>query len=414
MGAHLLDALLFLAGFAAAAVTLGPFSPMTIDWILVSRETQVTIYRRRHLFWGVAFVCLVGLVARGALGWAATPVWMWAALGTAALLLMMFWGGYVPFVMNPPGVHRVLAAVDAEQNVHVRPEDVVLGVQHGGEARAYLRDQIARPHFFNDDIAGRRLTVSYCILCNSAMAFRSELGGRPLDLHCVTANNNNIIYRDATSDNYIQQLDGSVFAGPDAGAVLEPHPVTLSTWGEWRRLHPETKLYDAPPTSFRDKMVAWMLSWMVPITKLVKRRTPFHRLAGKADERLPAMSYVLGVERGRESCAYALDPLCEKPVVNDTVGGEQVAIFFSAERDMAQVFAREIDGRELHFRCAEDEDSEVVAVDEETGSGWDLDGVARSGELAGRKLEPVAHYNKLFWFSWAFFKPGTRVVAAAL
>ncbi|MGH8007541.1 MAG: DUF3179 domain-containing (seleno)protein [Candidatus Binatia bacterium] len=48
-------------------------------------------------------------------------------------------------------------------------------------------------------------------------------------------------------------------------------------------------------------------------------------------------------------------------------------------------------------------------MDEETGSQWDVLGKARAGALAGTELAPVLHFSKVFWFSWAVFRPGTKL-----
>jgi len=48
--------------------------------------------------------------------------------------------------------------------------------------------------------------------------------------------------------------------------------------------------------------------------------------------------------------------------------------------------------------------------DEQTGSTWDVLGRAVDGPLAGARLEPAEHVDT-FWFSWAAFRPETRVVA---
>ena len=57
------------------------------------------------------------------------------------------------------------------------------------------------------------------------------------------------------------------------------------------------------------------------------------------------------------------------------------------------------------------QDVEVVGNvirDNETGSEWNILGQAVSGELAGSQLEPVVNVNH-FWFSWAAFRPETRI-----
>jgi Protein of unknown function (DUF3179) len=46
--------------------------------------------------------------------------------------------------------------------------------------------------------------------------------------------------------------------------------------------------------------------------------------------------------------------------------------------------------------------------DNETGNTWHVLGTASSGSLAGTQLTPVVAINH-FWFSWAAFKPETRI-----
>ena len=66
-------------------------------------------------------------------------------------------------------------------------------------------------------------------------------------------------------------------------------------------------------------------------------------------------------------------------------------------------FSRELDGRTLTVR------SEGGGIfDRETGSEWNVLGRAVAGELEGSQLEPVVSIDH-FWFSWAAFRPETRV-----
>lgn len=425
MTSSLLDATLYAIGLATMLIIFLPFSPMTIDLVNFSRDTQIAIYRHRRVLWAIASVCLGVVLLRGLIGVlgaygaldtaggrygvlvAPDTTWLWTTIITIGVLAMLFWSGYVPYVMTPPSRQRILTVAEADEILG--RGDVVLGLVYGNEVRAYPRDAIARPHYFTDTVANTPMTISYCILCNSGIAFKSELEGRPLNLKCVTAYNNNIIYYEPATGNFIQQLDGKVVHGPDAGKSLAAYPVTLSTWGEWKRLHPETKLYYAPPITFRDKMVAQMLQMMIPISKLSKRSKPWHRIQGKLDSRLPAMSFVMGVEIDGDSCGYPVESLRRSPVLNDAVAAKPIALFYDVEHDLGGVFSRHVGSQTLTFVKAEKQGTTVVARDQETGTLWTVTGKGHEGPLRGQSLEPVPHFNKLFWFSWALFKPGTRV-----
>jgi len=105
-------------------------------------------------------------------------------------------------------------------------------------------------------------------------------------------------------------------------------------------------------------------------------------------------------------------------VVNDGVGSQPVVVFFKRgtksaldatsfadSRDVGAgvVFSRVVEGQALTFRSEGDS-----FVDDQTDSRWDITGRAFDGPLAGKQLQPVVHGNH-FWFSWAVFRPDTRV-----
>jgi hypothetical protein len=71
----------------------------------------------------------------------------------------------------------------------------------------------------------------------------------------------------------------------------------------------------------------------------------------------------------------------------------------------AAAFGRDLDGQTLTFRF----DDEKI-MDEQTDSEWNVLGQAISGPLAGSELTPVVSVNH-FWFSWAAFRPDTRIYA---
>jgi hypothetical protein len=127
---------------------------------------------------------------------------------------------------------------------------------------------------------------------------------------------------------------------------------------------------------------------------------------------------VITVDSDGEAVAYPYDILRREDVVNDTVGGKPVVVLWApgtasaldkgtvaTGRDVgsAAVFSRSLDGRTLTFRS---EGGRIV--DEQTGSEWNPLGRALEGELTGQQLEQVVSIDH-FWFSWAAFRPDTRV-----
>jgi hypothetical protein len=147
-------------------------------------------------------------------------------------------------------------------------------------------------------------------------------------------------------------------------------------------------------------------------------RSPFLYVGEPTPGTLPPMARVLTVDLDGETVAYPNDVLKKDHVVNDTVGETAVVVFWApgtasaleaasvaGGRDVgtSAVFLRELNGQMLDFAF----DGEKI-VDEQTDSTWNAFGQAISGPLAGEELTSVVSVNH-FWFSWAAFRPETRV-----
>jgi hypothetical protein len=105
-------------------------------------------------------------------------------------------------------------------------------------------------------------------------------------------------------------------------------------------------------------------------------------------------------------------------VVNDSVGGVDVVVLWqpgvaSALSTSAIAEGQDVGANGVFKRQVGDQVLTFVRqgeriVDQETGSQWDVLGRAIGGELKGAQLEPVIKVDH-FWFSWAAFRPDTRV-----
>lgn len=121
------------------------------------------------------------------------------------------------------------------------PDDWVLGVSFGDRARAYPWSLIQREFVINDTLAGDPVVVTYCISCNSSLAYRAELNGSPVRFGVVGVYRaETLLYDDATGSWWRE--DGSAVAGRLAGAQLEQLPAALVPWSEWIALYPETEV----------------------------------------------------------------------------------------------------------------------------------------------------------------------------
>ena len=300
---------------------------------------------------------------------------------------------------------------------YMPPEWPVLSLEINGEARAYPLAILIWHEIVNDEVGGVPVAITYCPLCNTAIVFDRRVDGTVLDFGTSgLLRNSDLVMWDRQTESWWQQITGEAIVGELTGARLSFLPATVVSWGEFRRAFPDGQLlsretgfgkaYGQPPYIGYDDTGS----------------APF-AFTGSVDSRLDAMERVVGLNIGGRSVAYPFALLEQHPVVNDSVNGEDVVVFFGGETlspfsgaltpDIKRgsnrvvgstgVFEPFIDGRKLTFTLQGDE-----VVDEETGSTWNIFGLAVDGALAGRELTPVVHANH-FWFAWAAFNADTTM-----
>ena len=130
------------------------------------------------------------------------------------------------------------------------------------------------------------------------------------------------------------------------------------------------------------------------------------------------MARVLTLELNGEAVAYPYDVLSEEHVINDTVGDEPAVIFWAectaSALDSSSVSGgRDVGAATAYSRLLDDNILEFTfdggnIHDKQTGSNWNVLGQAIDGELEGKHLTPIVSINH-FWFSWAAFRPETRI-----
>ncbi|MGD9030954.1 MAG: DUF3179 domain-containing (seleno)protein [Anaerolineae bacterium] len=317
-----------------------------------------------------------------------------------------------------------IPAIDAPQLVSVgeadewlQPQEPVILVEIGGIAKAYPIQILMWHEIVNDVIGDTPVTVTFCPLCNTGIAFERMFEGRVLDFGTTgRLRFSNLIMYDRQTETWWQQATGEAIAGEFTGRQLTFVPASMIAWEDFKGAYPEgdvlsretghNRSYGRNPYAGYDDI----------------SRSPFLYDGPLTPEALPPMARVVTVELDDEAVAYPYDLLQEVLVVNDSVGGFPIVVLWDpgtasaldagsvaagADVGAATTYSRKLDGELLTFGV---EDGRIV--DDQTGTEWDVLGQGVSGALAGRRLEPVVSINH-FWFSWAAFKPETRIYQAA-
>ena len=292
------------------------------------------------------------------------------------------------------------------------PREPVIVVSVAEETRAYPLQILIWHEIVNDTLGGVPLAVTFCPLCNASIVFDRRVGGRVLDFGTTgKLRKSDLVMWDRQTESWWQQFTGRAIVGEMAGTLLTRRPASIVAYQDFRRAWPEASIlsrrtgharpYGSNPYRGYDSIDDRPFLFFDPV-----------------DERLPPMERVLGVSIGDHHKLYPFSSFSKSPIVNDRLLDTPVAVFSregtlsvldaariaeSRTLPSATAYERRLDGRELHF-----DQRDARIVDRETGSTWNLFGVAVQGPLAGRRLESLSA-EVHFAFVWLAFKPDSGI-----
>jgi hypothetical protein len=240
----------------------------------------------------------------------------------------------------------------------------VLGVARAGIARAYPVRVLNWHEVVNDRFGAEAVTVTYCPLCGTGMAFEAPPGTSEsgFGVSGLLYNSDVLLYDRASASLWSQILQQAV-SGPMKGTKLKAIALTHTSWADWQRRHPDTQVlstdtgfrrdYDRDPYAGYDKVARLMFDVQ-------------HR-----DDRLPLKEWVLGLRLGAAAKAYPFSALAQRVDaqgrLHDRLGDQSIEIRFDREHRSAEAF-----------------------------------------DARGQPLPSVM----AFWFAWFAFHPQTEVLEA--
>ena len=311
-----------------------------------------------------------------------------------------------------PPIDQPTFVAPAAATAWLADNEPVVIYEENGDARAYPLQILIWHEIVNDTVGGRPVTVTFCPLCNTAIAFDRRLDGVTYDFG-TTGNlrRSDLVMWDRQTESWWQQITGEAIVGDLVGARLTPVPAAIQSFAAFRAAFPGGQVLSRE-TGFRRDYGRNPYVGYDDVSS-----SPF-LYAGPSAGRLPPMARVVTVALNGEAAAYSFAQLEQRGVAQDRVGGVPVVILYqkgtasaldagriAGSRDIgaAGVFEPAVEGRALTFRS-----DGGRLLDQETGSEWDALGRAVAGPLAGQRLQPVVHANH-FWFAMAAFYPNVRI-----
>lgn len=228
--------------------------------------------------------------------------------------------------------------------------------------------------------------------------FQRTVDGLALKFHLAGINNQNFLMRDEQTGTYWQQITGLAVAGPLAGHRLKLVSADELTFGLWKREQPNgTVLNDAP--GFSDKYAA--RNWDVAMAK-VPTVISFPETGFQPRE------LMLGIRAFGASRAFPLGAVLKEKLIEDQVGGQPILLVVGPDNQSVRGFRRLVAGSTASEFYRMTDDGGIRLMDAETGSGWNFEGCAVDGKLAGVCLERV-DMTKDYWFDWRNYNSRTTV-----
>jgi len=273
--------------------------------------------------------------------------------------------------------------------------DIVIGLEINGEVKAYPLFILVWHEIVNDNVGGTPVAVTYCPLCFTNQVFERIIDGQEVEFGTSgKLYNSNLVMYDRLTDSYWSQALGLAITGVLAGQQLEIIPFDVISWGEWSALHPDTLVLTTETGYSRAYTVDPYGDYYTDPRVLFP--------VDNEDDRMHPKEIILGFHQGDIYKAFKQTDVESAVVLNDKVNQTPI-VLFSQYTGNSRAFDRAVNGEVLEF-----EYSNNKIMDLQTGSIWNYDGVAISGDMQGVEMKRLP-FNPGFWFEWVAFHPDTEV-----
>ena len=303
------------------------------------------------------------------------------------------WGGVrqdgIPPLRNPE-------LLEAEAADYLGKHDVVFGVYLNGEAKAYPKRILAWHEFFTDTFGDKKVAGVYCTLCGTVIAYDMVFDNTFHDLGTsgFLYRSNKLMY-DKKTQSLWNTIEGAPVMGPlvGKGIQLKTYPIVTTTWGEWKKRHPNTKVLAIPTEYTRDYSEGAAYAdyfatdqLMFPVPKLDGR------LANKAE-----VLIVRAPNYRADPLAISIDYLQRKKWYQGQIQDTKFVVL--ADKSGARAFATK-DVKMVSYRKGELKDDQ--------GNTWTI--VDNQLVSSDNQVLPRLSAHAIFWFAWFNSYPETRLV----
>ncbi len=292
------------------------------------------------------------------------------------------WGGVrkdgIPSLDNP-------TLIDANEADYLSKDDLVFGVAINGDVRAYPLRIMGWHEMFNEVIGGVPVALAYCTLCGSGILFETQVEGRK---DPFVFGSSGFLYRsnklmfDRETLSLWNQFTGKPVVGPlaDSQIELRQHPVVITTWDDWQRANPSTRVLSLSTGHRRDYG-----SGVVYNSYFSSNDLMFPALVDQSE--FKQKSYVFGIRVQGAAKAWPLKYFDGLTVINDEILGQPVVLIGDAKTRSVRAYERGSRQFSLVNGQLQSDDGIVWTSGEDALKG--------SGTALPRMAGHIA-----YWFAW--------------
>jgi hypothetical protein len=303
----------------------------------------------------------------------------------------------IPSIDNPKFVSV------QEASKFLKDSELVLGLNINGDIRAYPLQILVWHEIVNDNVGAVPVAVTYCPLCFTNQVFNRTIDDEQEVVEFGTSGklyNSNLVMYDRTSKSLWSQALAEGIVGKYAGTKLQRVPFDVAYWKEWKQLYPDSKVLSSDTGSNRPYGAD-------PYGDYYTNSDVLFPISNR-DDRLGLKEIVVGFENKGQYKAYNLQEMESKKVINDQVNGRPI-VLFSLYPFMIRAYDPIIeDGVQKILLQFDYNTKDNKFIDKQTGSLWNFEGKAISGQLKGKQLTRLP-FDEGFWFEWIAFHPKTEI-----
>ena len=305
------------------------------------------------------------------------------------------WGGVRQDGIPPLRYPKMISVKEAK---YLDDSNIVFSLEVNWDARAYPKRIMAWHEMFVDTIGDEPVAGVYCTLCGSMILYKTEHNGvnHQIGTSGFLYRSNKLMY-DQKTQSLWNTLWGKPTIGPlaDKDIELERMGVVTTTWGEWKKRHPDTKVLSLDTGHKRDYSEGAAYRDYFATDELMFNVT-------KLDKRLNNKDEVLGLifsQHPNKPLAISVNYLAENPLYYKNVGDLNFVVL--TDKSGA---SRVYESKGVKFK----EWDQKGTVTDVNANEWTLS-ESKLTSSDGRELCRLPSH-RAFWFGWYSAYSNTELI----